>query len=118
MVARNALKLMGGHGSPLPLLAQQMPPACPGESHVFRYNAVCRSKERNDPPGKPGAFGYKRDALYVAKSVKLPRASRGHRRHLAEVEKSLIHTARSIALLAVGKVTIKAHGAHPNNPKQ
>jgi hypothetical protein len=34
-----------------------MPPACPGDAYVFRYSsggAIC-SRERDTPPGKPGA---------------------------------------------------------------
>ena len=53
-----------------------MPPACPVEAHAPCYEPVC-SVERNNPPGKPVAFGGAQD-LVVAASVTIHRAGRWH----------------------------------------
>ena len=62
-----------------------MPPACPGDGYDY-----CYKKQPHTPPlfPVPGGFaagdwekGKRKVALYVATSVRLPRASRGHPPH-------------------------------------
>jgi hypothetical protein len=76
-----------------------MPPACPGDGYARCYNTRAQQLLPRSPAAAPPPLenGEEEDSMYppLAANVKLPRTSRGHRRHKPR-------------LLALRKVTIKA----------